>query len=260
MLCGRELEKMICQCGKENIAGFIAEPVVGAALGDIPAPPGYFKIIREVCSKYDVLFIVDEVMTGWGRTGKMFGIEHYDMTSDIIATAKGMSSGYAPIAAIIGKNEVWKPLQDNSSVFRGGHTLNANAISCAGAKAAIKYTIDNNLIENSRVVGEYFLERLRELLDFKIIGDVRGKGLMLGFEIVSDKATKNPFPLDMKMSAKIQDLAFEKGLVIYSCTGCVAGIAGDMILIAPPLIITKDQVDDVINILKETIKETERQL
>jgi adenosylmethionine-8-amino-7-oxononanoate aminotransferase len=260
LLCARELERMICQCGKEYIAGFIAEPVVGAALGAVPAPPGYFLRIKEICEKYGILFIADEVMTGWGRTGKMFGLEHDGVTPDIIATAKGMSSGYTPISAVIGKNEVWEPLQDHSSAFRAGHTLNANAISCAGAIAAIRYLITSNLVENSRVVGGYFLEQLKGLLGYRTIGDVRGRGLMLGFEIVSDKKTKQPFPPEMKMSARLQDISFKKGLILYSCTGCVAGVSGDMILMAPPLIISRRQVDEVMAILKESIRELEKDL
>jgi adenosylmethionine-8-amino-7-oxononanoate aminotransferase len=260
LLCARELERMICQSSQENIAGFIAEPVVGAALGAVPAPPGYFIRIKEICEKYGVLFIADEVMTGWGRTGKMFAVEHDGITPDIIATAKGMSSGYTPISAVIGRNEVWRPLQDHSSVFSAGHTLNSNAISCAGAISAIRYLVGHDLVENSRIVGDYFLGRLEELLGFRTIGDVRGKGLMLGFEIVSDKRTKKPFPSGMQMSVRLQNIALEKGLIIYSCAGCVAGVEGDMILLAPPLTISRQETDEVINLLKEAIKELERKI
>jgi len=260
LMCARELERMICQSGRDYIAGFIAEPVVGAALGAVPAPPGYFMRIKEICEKYGVLFIADEVMTGWGRTGKMFGVEHDGVTPDIIATAKGMSSGYTPIAAVIGRNDVWRPLQEHGTVFSAGHTLNANAVSCAGAAAAIRYLVSHDLTENSRVVGAYFLERMEELLGYRTIGDVRGKGLMLGFEIVSDKKTKQPFPPRMKMSARLQDIALAKGLIIYACTGCVAGVAGDMILMAPPLIISRPEVDEIMSLLKKSILELETTL
>jgi adenosylmethionine-8-amino-7-oxononanoate aminotransferase len=248
--CARELENTILQYGAENVAAFIAEPVVGAALGAVPAPDGYFQEIRRICDKYDILFIVDEVMTAWGRAGKMFGIENWGVNPDIIATAKGMTSGYTPLAAIIAHNRVWEPLIANHSPFRAGHTFSANAISSAGALAVIDYTLKHNLVENSARMGEYFLERMKEkLLPLPIIGDVRGKGLMLGFEIVQDKATKEPFPAKMKMSSKLQTEAFRRGLVIFSCTGSYHGDRGDMILLAPPLIITKEQIDEVVDIL-----------
>lgn len=260
LMCAQELEKMVCQSGQDYMAAFIAEPVVGAALGAVPAPPGYFVRIKEICDKYGLLLIADEVMTGWGRTGKMFGMEHEGVTPDIIATAKGMSSGYTPISAVIGRDEVWKPLQDHAAVFSAGHTLNMNPVSCAGAVAAIRYLVRQNLAENSRVVGEYFQERLGELHMFKTIGDVRGRGLMLGLEIVSDKKTKKTFPAKMKISAKLQNIAMGKGLVIYACAGSVAGVEGDMILMAPPLIITRPEVDEVMGLLKESIQEMEKGL
>jgi adenosylmethionine-8-amino-7-oxononanoate aminotransferase len=232
------------------VAAFIAEPVVGAALGAVPGPEGYFEKIREICDKYNVLFIADEVMTGWGRTGTMFGMEHWGVTPDIIATAKGMTSGYTPLAAIIAHNRVWEPLIANNSPFRAGHTLGANAVSSAGALAVIDYLLKNGLVDNSARMGEYFLQRMKEkLLPVPIIGDVRGKGLMLGFEIVKDKAAKTPFPAEMKMSSKLQAEAFQRGLVTYSCTGCLHGDSGDMILLAPPLIITKEQIDEIVDIL-----------
>ena len=252
--CAKALETAILQHGPEYVAAFIAEPVVGASLGGVPAPEGYFEIIRQICDKYNVLFIADEVMTGWGRTGKMFGIEHWGVAPDIIATAKGMSSGYTALAAIIAQNRVWEPLIANNSPFRAGHTLGANAVSSAGGLAVIDYLLKQNLVDNSARMGEYFLGRLKEkLLPLPIIGDVRGKGLMLGFEIVKDKAAKTPFQPAMQMSRKLQDEAFRRGLVIYACTGSLHGDSGDMILLAPPLIITKEQIDEVVDILKEAI-------
>ncbi|MGQ9629461.1 MAG: aminotransferase class III-fold pyridoxal phosphate-dependent enzyme [bacterium] len=258
--CARALEKTIRQYGPENIAAFIAEPVVGASLGAVPAPDGYFQKIREICDRYDVLLIVDEVMTAWGRVGKMFGIEHWCVTPDIIATAKGMSSGYTPLAAIIAHDWIWEPLRQHNSPFRAGHTLNANPVSCSGGKAVLNYLIEKNLVARSGEMGEYFLDRLRELLEFEIVGDVRGKGLMLGFEFVKDKDTKEPFPPELAVSRIAQEEAFERGLVIYACTGCVDGAAGDMILMAPPLIIERNEVDQIIDILKETISAVEKRV
>jgi adenosylmethionine-8-amino-7-oxononanoate aminotransferase len=151
------LETTIRQVGAENVAAFIAEPVVGAALGCVSAPEGYFQVIREMCDRYGILFIADEVMTGWGRTGKLWGIDHWGVTPDIVATAKGMTAGYTPLSAIIGRDDLWKTLQKNHSPFKAGHTLNANAVSCAGAIAVINYVREHHLIENACERGQQAL-------------------------------------------------------------------------------------------------------
>ena len=260
LLCARSLATEIRQHGPENVAAFIAEPVVGAALGCVPAPAGYFQIIREICDRYGILFISDEVMTGWGRTGKLWGVDHWDVTPDVIVTAKGMSSGYTPISATIAKDSVWAPLVDKNTPFRAGHTLNYNPISCAGALAAIGYLMERKLWENAATVGAYFLEQTKGLLKHKIVGDVRGLGMMVGFELVQDKASKKPFPPSLRVSRRIEDAAFQRGLCIYSCTGCVDGVEGDMILMAPPLIITKAQVDELVAILNEAVAAVEKEL
>ncbi len=143
LLCARALESIIRQQGPETVAAFIAEPVVGAALGCVPAPDGYFQKIREICTKYDVLLIADEVMTGWGRTGKMWGIDHWGVTPDIVTTAKGISSGYSPLSAIIARDSIWDVLQQNHSPFKAGHTLNANAVSCTAAHRCNPVTFKN---------------------------------------------------------------------------------------------------------------------
>jgi adenosylmethionine-8-amino-7-oxononanoate aminotransferase len=260
LLCARALETEIRQQGPENVAAFIAEPVVGAALGAVPAPEGYFSIIREICDKYDVLFIDDEVMTGWGRTGQMFGVEHSGVDPDIIATAKGISSGYTPLAAVIASDEVWAPLVENDSPFRAGHTLNANPISCASGIAVLEVLLENDLVSKAREQGAYFLESLSALLDHPIVGDVRGQGLMLGFELVQDKETKEPFAPEQRVSQRIVDAAFERGLVVYACSGAVEGIKGDMILMAPPFIITRSQIDDIMAILQDAIAAVEEDL
>ena len=254
LLCARSLETTVRQIGPEYVAAFIAEPVVGAALGAVPAPDGYFEMVREICDRHDILFIADEVMTGWGRTGHMWGIDHWGVTPDIIAAAKGMTSGYTPLSAVIATNDVWQPLVDNNSSFKAGHTLNANAVSCAGAIAAINYMVDHNLAENARAVGDYFLTRLKELLDCPIVGDVRGRGMMVGFEIVQDKTSKEPFPPAKQVARMVSAATFKRGLVTYPCTGTVDGVAGDMIMMAPPLITTQTQVDEIMAILHESLR------
>lgn len=259
--CARALETEIRQIGAENVAAFIAEPVVGAALGAVPAPEGYFQRIREICDKYDVLLIVDEVMTAWGRIGKWFGIEHWGITPDIIATAKGLTSGYAPLAATIAGEALWQPIQKSGLPFLAGHTMNHNPVACAGALANLRYTQEHNLLENSTQMGQYLLSRLGELKEeFAIVGDVRGKGLMCGMEFVKDKATKEPFPPKARVSGLIQTEAMKRGLILFACTGSVDGVAGDMMLITPPLIINRSQIDDLIAILREALQAAQNQL
>ena len=259
--CARALETAIRQEGPENVAAFIAEPVVGAALGSVPAPPGYFQVIRDICDRYDVMMIVDEVMTGFGRIGHWFGIEEWEgVTPDIIATAKGMTSGYTPMSATIAKEEIWQAIQEGGLPFLAGHTMNQNPVSCAGGVAVVKYLEEKNLLANSKEVGAYLLERLHELLELDIIGDVRGMGLMCGFEFVKDKETKEPFPQETKLGRRFELEAIERGLILFAGRGCVEGAMGDMMLVTPPLVITRQQVDEMMDILKETTKAIQAQV
>ena len=243
------------------MAAFIAEPVVGAALGCVPAPPGYFQEIRAICDRHNILFIADEVMTGWGRTGRMWGVEHWGVTPDIIATAKGMTAGYTPLSAIIARDDLWAALERNHSPFKAGHTLNANAVSCAGAIAVIRYGLEQRLAENARQRGEQALAGLRALMErHPLLGDVRGLGLMFGFELVKDKAAKTPFPASAHASSLFEQAALARGLVTYPCTGTVDGGLGDMVLMAPPLVISAAEMDDLLAIIADTLGAVEQTL
>ena len=251
--CARSLETMINQVGDENVAAFIAEPVVGAALGAVPAPEGYFQVIREICDRHSVLLIADEVMTAWGRVGRWFGIEEWGITPDIIATAKGISSGYTPLAATIAREEIWQAIEEGGSSFMAGHTMNQNPLSCAVAVANLQYMETHDLVGNSREVGAYLRQRLDELLELEIVGDVRGMGLLCGLEFVRDSATKEPFAAELKASWVVEQEALLRGLVLYACTGCIEGVAGDMMLVTPPLVITREQVDEMVGLLREAL-------
>jgi adenosylmethionine-8-amino-7-oxononanoate aminotransferase len=252
--CARALETEIRQQGAENVAAFVAEPVVGAALGAVPAPDGYFQEIRGICDKYEVLMIIDEVMTAWGRTGRWFAIEEWGVTPDIIATAKGLTGGYATLAATIAREDIWSAIAETGTPFLAGHTMDLNPVACSGALATLAYIDRNDLLANARIQGAYLLERLRELLSYPIVGDVRGRGLMCGLELVADKATAEPFPASLNVAKKLEQAAFELGLVVFSCEGSLEGVAGDMILVAPPLVVTRHQVDEIIELLKEAIE------
>ena len=258
LLCARSLETTLRQQNPDYVAAFIAEPVVGAALACAPAPDGYFQIIREICTKYNVLFIDDEVMTGWGRTGAPWGIDHWGVTPDIIATAKGMTAGYTPLSAVIARDDIWSVLEKNHSPFKAGHTLNANAVSCAAAQVVIQYILDNKLVENSKARGEQFRSGLNNLMNsHPSLGDVRGKGLMVGFELVKSRQTKEPFDPAKHASVLLERAALQRGLVTYPCTGSIEGVAGDMVLMAPPLVINAGEIEQVLKILDDSLTEIE---
>ncbi len=249
-----ELEYAIRQVGAENVAAFIAEPVVGATMGAMPAMPGYFPRIREICDRYGVLFIADEVMTGFGRTGRPWGLDHWGVTPDLIACAKGISGGYTPLGAVLAKPEFVDEVRARSGSFVIGHTSSGNPLSCAAGAAVLRYVLDHRLIENAAQVGAHFKERLEDLATrHEMIGDVRGLGLLLGIELVRDRASKEPFLPSWAVARRIGAATLERGLVSYPGSGTADGVAGDHILFAPPLTITEAQIDDLIEILDASL-------
>lgn len=258
--CARALETEIRQQGSENVAAFVAEPVVGAALGAVPAPEGYFEVIRSICDKYEVLFIADEVMSGWGRTGHWFAIEAWGVTPDIVAAGKGLGAGYTPIAATVARKELWEAIEVGGRSFQAGHTMNQNPVSCAGALAIVDYMDKNDVLENVQRVGPHLGSRLEELLEFEIVGDVHGMGMLWGFELVRDQGTKEPFDPEQVVGKSFQREALKMGLVLYPCTGSLDGVAGDMILIAPPLVTTEAQVDEMVALIQDALMATQDKL
>ena len=256
LACANEIETAIKRIGSEQIAAFIAEPIIGAAGGVIVPQDGYYQYVREICDKYDILFIADEVMTGIGRTGEMFGLHHWGVHADIIALGKGMSAGYTSIAATLASEKVMKPILQGSNSIMSGHTYSANPQSAATALAVLEYIEKHQLVQKVKVQGEYLLQRLQdELKESKIIGDIRGKGLMIGVEFVSDKSTKHPFNKRLSITNKIVEKAREKGLLIYPSSAGREGVHGDAIIISPPFIITKKQIDELVFIFKEVVIE-----
>lgn len=258
--CARILERVIRQEGPENISAFIAEPIVGATVAALIPPKEYFPIIREICDNYDVVMIMDEVMTGFGRTGRNFAIDHWGVIPDIIAFAKGVASGYFPIGGIVAKNKFFQAVKDNSGIFLGGYTFSGNPLACAVGIAVLDYVQENDLIQRSAAMGEYFLDQLKILQEHPTVGDIRGKGLMLGIEFVKNKRTKEPFNPKWRYTQRITDTAFSKGLILYPGGECVDGVMGDDILIGPPFIITEELIDEIIEILDETIAQVEEEL
>jgi len=261
LLCARALETAILQQGAENVAAFIAEPVVGAALGCVPAPDGYFQKIREICDRHDVLFIADEVMCGLGRTGANFAIDHWSVAPDLIATGKGLGSGYFPMGASLISAAVANTMQAKGAAFEGVHTCCGHLLGSRVATVILDYMENNSLVRNSKQQGELLLRGLEELRASRpSVGDVRGLGLMCGVEFVRDKGTKEPFPPEFKVSERIMDACMERGLIVFPGHGTVDGVAGDHLLLGPPLVITASQILDLLTILKDAIGSVEESL
>lgn len=261
LACANELETAIRRTGPENIAAFIAEPIIGASGGAVTPPDGYYQKIREICDQYEILFIADEVMTGIGRTGKMFGVEHWDVVPDIIALGKGMSAGYTPMAATLVSDRVMEPILNGSKSVMAGHTYSANPQSAAVSLAVLDFIERHQLVKNAEESGAYLYEKLANMApSYSIIGDVRGKGMLLGMELVKNSFTKTPFLLSQGITSRVIERAFAKGLLVYPATGGIDGVAGDAIIVAPPLTIRKEEIDRLVSILEETILEIQREL
>jgi len=259
--CARALESAILQEGPENVSAFIAEPVVGAALGAAPAPPGYFQKIREICDRHAVVFIADEVMCGLGRTGADFAIDHWAVTPDLIAAGKGLGSGYFPMAACLVSVTVADMMEAKGAAFEGVHTCCGHLLGSRVATAVMDYIEKNQLVRNSKEQGERLLQGIEALKDRRpSVGDVRGCGLMCGVEFVQDKAAKRPYPPELKVAERVMDACLERGLIVYPGHGTVDGVAGDHLLIGPPLVITAGQVADILAILSDAIGAIEREL
>jgi adenosylmethionine-8-amino-7-oxononanoate aminotransferase len=255
--CAKVLENVIQMEGSETISAVILEPIIGATVGAVVPPDGYLSLVQKICERYGILFIDDEVMTGMGRTGRWFAVEHWGVSPDIMVLGKGMSSGYFPLSAMIAKGKFVDRLKDKTGGFVHGHTFSHHPVACSVGLAVLEYVKKNQLIEKCAGRGEYLLKRLEEFKTFPFVGDVRGKGLMTAIEFVKDQKTKEPFPRTAKFAEKVIDLAFENGLVLYSGTGFVDGANGDMVMVGPPLTIEESQIDVIIDILKKTFSKFE---
>ncbi len=259
--CAYDLERIIKLEGPDSISAFIAEPIIGTTAPGVTPPPEYYKIIRRICDKYNILMIMDEVITGFGRTGRNFGINHWDVIPDIIVAGKGISSGYAPLAAVIAHERIYEAFVKGSGVFAHGYTYVEHPLSCAVGLAVQQYIERNNLVERSAHIGSLMLQKLSRLSELPIVGDIRGKGLLLGIEFVKDKEKRTPFERELQVQEKIVERCFEKGLILVpGVSGNVDGILGDQIQITPPFIISKEVVDKLIDILKESIIEVQKGL
>lgn len=266
--CGQqyaaELERAI-HAAKGEVAAFIFEPVSGATLGAVVPPPGYLQGIAEICRRNGVLLIADEVMTGMGRTGRNFAVEHWSVQPDILVTAKGLSSGYAPLGAVIASRKIVDAIAFGSGAFLHGFTYNSHPVSLAAGSAVLRYLTAKKLVEAAdsslvETAAAEFKRALGSLRDEESIGDVRGIGLLWGVEFVADKKTKVSFPADRAFSSQVAAAAVKRGLLVYPMQGSVDGISGDHILLAPPVVINREQILWSVDQLRLSVRDAEQQM
>ncbi|WP_170398413.1 aspartate aminotransferase family protein [Ruegeria arenilitoris] len=249
-----ELEAEILRLGPETVMAFMAEPVVGATLGAVPAVEGYFKRIREICDQYGVLLILDEVMCGMGRTGHLFACDHDRVAPDILCIAKGLGAGYQPIGAMMCTGRIYDAIRDGSGFFQHGHTYIGHPVATAAALAVIRELTGRDLPARAGVMGEKLQSALEAALgQHPNVGDVRGRGLFRGIELVADRDSKTPFDPALGVAGKIKKAALAEGLICYPMSGTRDGRMGDHILLAPPFIIEEAQIDELVGKLSKAI-------
>ncbi|MEM7059915.1 MAG: aspartate aminotransferase family protein [Pseudomonadota bacterium] len=250
-----QLEDRIQELGPDTVAAFIAEPVVGATMGAVTAAPGYFKRIREICDQYGVLLILDEVMCGMGRTGRLFACEDEGISPDIVCIAKGLGAGIQPIGAMLCTGAIYDAIEAGSGFFQHGHTYLGHPAACAGGVAVLDEIGQHDLLTNVRMMGE----KLQASLDSEFgqhphIGDIRGRGLFRAIEIVEDRETKTPFDPARSIAGRFKKQAFANGLMCYPMAGTIDGQNGDHILLAPPFIIDDTHIAEITEKLAGTLE------
>ncbi|RWP64361.1 aspartate aminotransferase family protein [Mesorhizobium sp.] len=248
------LEDKILELGPDTVMAFVAEPVVGATAGAVPAVPGYFRHVREICDRYGVLLILDEVMCGMGRTGTLHACEQDGVAPDLMTIAKGLGGGYQPIGAVLLSRRIFDAFAEGSGFFQHGHTYMCHPMACAAALAVQEVIARDDLLVNVRAMGEHLSRRLGERFgNHAHIGDIRGRGLFMGIELVEDRSTKAPFEPKRKLNAKIKREAMARGLLVYPAGGTIDGVRGDHVLLAPPFIIDAAAIDAVVERLGDAI-------
>ncbi len=249
-----QLEAEIQRLGEDSVAAFVAEPVVGATLGAVPAVEGYFKRIREICDRYGVLLILDEVMCGMGRSGTLYACEQEGIAPDILCIAKGLGAGYQPIGAMLCTAAIYDAIAQGSGLFQHGHTYIGHPTACAAGTAVLKRLVDDKLVERVNPLGEGLQARLEARFgQHPHIGDIRGRGLFRGLELVRDRESKTPFDPAQKLHAKVKKAAMEEGLMCYPMGGTVDGQNGDHVLLAPPFILDDAQLDEITDKLERAV-------
>lgn len=254
--CAEELRRVICQEGAENIAAFIAEPIVGTSMSAVVPPVEYYPAIRKICDEFDILFIADEVMSGIGRTGLKWGIDHWRVIPDIITTAKGIAGGYASLGATILAEKVWQTIADGTQKPMHSTTFGGNPLSCAAGLAVLQYIEEHDLVSRAAEMGDKLSAKLHEALDhLPWVGDIRGRGLFIGIEIVADKKNKTPFPTEWDVTHRIEDIAFKNGLLILGgVSGLIDGTVGDHFELLPPYTIEDQHLEFIASTIRQSLE------
>ena len=254
---GAELEK---QFQEKRVIAFVAETVAGATIGAVPPVPGYFKRVRELCDRYGVLLILDEVMCGTGRCGTLWTFEQEGIVPDLVVIAKGLGAGYQPIGALMVSRQIADTIQRGSGFFQHGHTYIGHAAACAGALAVQKRLHEDGVLARVAPSGKLLENKLKSAFaDHPHVGDIRGRGLFWGIELVEDRATKKPFDPKLRMHARVKRKALEAGLMCYPMGGTLDGAQGDHVLLAPPFIADETQLDELVDKLATAITTLEEQ-
>jgi len=254
--CALALEETILNLGPETVSAFLAETVSGGTLAAYPPPEGYFSVIREICDRYDVLLILDEVMCGMGRTGRWFACEHQDVIPDMITLGKGLSSGTVALSAVAVRSAHFDLIREKSGVFVHGGTFSHHSVAAAAGLAVVRILERERLVERVARYGSVLGDMLREnLCDLPWTAEFRGIGFLWGIELVRDRETNAPFDRKEQVAEKLWEAMFQKGVILYKSTG-ITGIHGDALLVAPPFIITADEMRRIAETLREAILET----
>jgi adenosylmethionine-8-amino-7-oxononanoate aminotransferase len=246
------LEARIIEEGPETVCAFIVEPVGGASTGALVPPAGYMEAVRRICSRYGVLLIHDEVMSGGGRTGRFFGGQHWTAAPDILAVSKGFGAGYVPLGAMVARDEIVDAVLAKGG-FLHGFTYAGNPLACAAGLAVIEEIEAQDMMGNAARMGVVLKQALRGLMDrFPFIGDVRGKGLLLAFEVVADRETKEPLPASWRAFDRLTEAAYQRGLIIYPRRSR-GGYSGDHFIVAPPMIVSEAQIGEIMERLTDAL-------
>ncbi len=253
--CAEELERRILEVGAESVAAFVVEPVVGAAAGALTPPEGYFQLVRDICDRYGVLLIADEVFTGFGRLGRWFGVERFDVQPDVLVFAKGVSGGYTPLGGFAVRAELIETFAEGSGRFEHNFTYAGHPVAAAAGAAVLKILIRERLVERVAALEAPFFESLRGALrDVDLVGDIRGCGFLAGVELVSDRVTKRPFPACAETAAAAARYAMEEGVIVYPCSGGVDGEEGDYLLLMPPFVSTAEELAEMVARLRRALQ------
>ena len=260
LACADDLEVAINRHGADTIAAFICEPIGGAADGAVVPPKEYFGRIREICDRYDILLIADEVITGFGRTGANFAVDHFGVVPDLITCGKGLGSGYAPIGAVVIHDKVVAALESTEGSLFTGYTYSGHPIACAAGTAVLQYVKRHGLVERARREEPWLRDLMARLESHPSVGDIRGKGFLIGIELVADKQSKRPFPVDAQFGKRVVKQAWDRGMVIRSESGTVGGVAGVHLLLAPPLVTSREDLAKMCAILDQALAAAEHEV